>query len=251
MPSRSRHSSKTPRRRATRSLWSSSTPCWRTIWRLPSGPRRCSSPASRASKSRRGAGFTGLGLFRSFATNTTGTASRRRSAQEEDIAMADDKLQEKLADYVEDAHAMEQNDLKMIDSMISTTDDPEVKGMLQNHKRETEEHERRMRERLDALGRGTSARKQAQAVGAALLKGVGDMARGDKAGKNARDGYTAEHMEIAAYQLLERLADKAGDTQTAEVARRNRADEEEMARRIDASWDRTLELTLQENNIRT
>jgi ferritin-like metal-binding protein YciE len=86
--------------------------------------------------------------------------------------MADDKLQEKLADYVEDAHAMEQNDLKMIDSMISTTDDPQLKEMLQNHKRETEEHERRLRQRLDALGRGTSARKQAQAVGAALLKGV-------------------------------------------------------------------------------
>jgi ferritin-like metal-binding protein YciE len=43
--------------------------------------------------------------------------------------MADDKLQEKLADYVEDAHAMEQNDLKMIDSIISTTDDPQVKEM--------------------------------------------------------------------------------------------------------------------------
>ena len=84
--------------------------------------------------------------------------------------MADDKLQQKLADYVEDAHAMEQNDLKMIDSMISTTDDAEVKQMLQNHKRETEEHERRLRERLEVLGRGTSARKQVQAVGAALLK---------------------------------------------------------------------------------
>jgi ferritin-like metal-binding protein YciE len=91
--------------------------------------------------------------------------------------MADDKLQEKLADYVEHAHAMEQNDLKMIDSIISTTDDPQVKEMLQSHKRETEEHERRLRERLDAMGRGTSARKQAQAVGAALLKGVGDQAR--------------------------------------------------------------------------
>src|SRR5215216_6645128 len=165
--------------------------------------------------------------------------------------MADDKLQQKLADYVEDAHAMEQNDLKMLDSMISTTDDPQTKEMIENHRKETEEHERRLRERLDALGRGTSVRKQAQAVGAALLKGVGDQARGDKAGKNARDGYMAEHLEIAAYQLLERLAQKAGDQETAEVARQNRADEEEMARRIDASWDRTLELTLEENSIST
>jgi ferritin-like metal-binding protein YciE len=164
--------------------------------------------------------------------------------------MAKDKLQEKLADYVEDAHAMEQNDLKMLDSMISTTDDPQVKEMIEHHKRETEEHEQRLRERLEAMGRGTSTRKQAQAIGAALLKGVGDQARGDKAGKNARDGYMAEHLEIAAYQLLERLAQKVGDTETAEVARRNRADEEEMARRIDASWDRTLELTLEENGIR-
>lgn len=158
--------------------------------------------------------------------------------------MADDKLQQKLADYVEDAHAMEQNDLKMIDSMISTTDDPQMKEMLETHKRETEEHERRLRERLDAMGRGTSARKQAQAVGAALLKGVGDAARGDKAGKNARDGYTAEHMEIAAYQLLERLAQRAGDQETAEVARQNRADEEAMAKKIHSNWDRFLELTL-------
>ena len=163
--------------------------------------------------------------------------------------MADDKLHQKLADYIEDAHAMEQNDLKMLDSMISTTDDPQVKEMIEHHKRQTQEHERRLRERLETLGRGTSTRKQAQAVGAALLKGVGDQARGDKAGKNARDGYMAEHLEIAAYELLERLAKKAGDQETAEVARQNRSDEEEMARRIDRSWDRTLELTLEENGI--
>jgi len=39
---------------------------------------------------------------------------KRHSYLKEETEMADDKLNEKLADYVEDAHAMEQNDLKMI-----------------------------------------------------------------------------------------------------------------------------------------
>jgi len=164
--------------------------------------------------------------------------------------MADDKLQQKLVDYIEDAHAMEQNVSTMLTSMISTTDDPKIKEMLEHHKEETEHQESRLRERLDALGAGTSTRKQAQTVAAALVKGVTDVARGDQAGKNARDGYTTEHMEIAAYQLLERLAQKAGDTETAEVARQNRAEEEAMAQELDANWDRFLDLTLAENDIR-
>jgi ferritin-like metal-binding protein YciE len=164
--------------------------------------------------------------------------------------MADDKLQQKLIDYIEDAHALEQNVSRMLDSMISTTDDPEIEEMLRHHKEETERQEQRLRERLDALGAGTSTRKEAQTIAAALLKGAADQVRGDQAGKNARDGYTTEHMEIAAYQLLERLAERAGDTETAEVARQNRAEEEEMARKIDANWDKFLDLTLAENDIR-
>ncbi len=165
--------------------------------------------------------------------------------------MADDKLQQKLIEYVQDAHAMEQNVSTMLDSMISTTDDPEIRSMLEHHKQQTEEHERRLRERLDAMGAGTSTTKEAGAVGAALLKGVGDMARTDKPGKNARDAFVTEHMEIASYQLLERLATRAGDAQTAEVARKNRADEEAMAKKIDSNWDKFLDLTLKEADIPT
>ena len=163
--------------------------------------------------------------------------------------MADDKLQQKLIDYIQDAHAMEQSVSMMLDSIITTTDDPEITEMLRHHKEETERQEQRLAERLDALGVGTSARKQAQTIATALMKGAADQVRGDQAGKNARDGFTTQHMEIATYQLLERLADRAGDPETAEVARQNRVAEEEMARKIDSNWERFLELTLAENEI--
>jgi ferritin-like metal-binding protein YciE len=111
---------------------------------------------------------------------------RSADLRKEVRSMTDDKLHQKLVDYVEDAHAMEQSVSKMLDSMISTTDDPEIRRMLEHHKEETEEHERRLRERLDALGAGTSTRKQAQTIATALMKGVGDRARPDKPARSPR-----------------------------------------------------------------
>ena len=164
---------------------------------------------------------------------------------------AEDKTQEKMLDYVENAHAMEQSIQRQLDAMISSTDDPEIVKELEHHKEETQQHEQRLRERLDALGRGTSARKAAQTIAGSLAKGIADQVRGDQAGKNARDAFTTEYMEIASYELLERLANRAGDTETAEVARQNRAEDEAMAQRIAANWDKFVALTLAEEGVQT
>jgi ferritin-like metal-binding protein YciE len=93
--------------------------------------------------------------------------------------------------------------------------------------------------------------KEAGGVMAALMKSVVDLARGDKAGRNARDGFATEHMEIASYQMLERVAKKAGDKKTAAVARQNREEEEAMARSIDSKWNKIVDQSLKEEGVRT
>ena len=163
--------------------------------------------------------------------------------------MASDQLKEQLVKHIDEALAMEQNVLRMLDGMIETTEDEEIKEELRHHKLETEQHADRMSRRLEAHGASPSMVKEAGGIASALMKGVLDMARPEKAGRNARDGYATEHMEIASYQLLERIAQRAGDEETAEAARQNRADEEAMAKKFDAHWDKFAELSLREQGI--
>ena len=67
-------------------------------------------------------------------------------------------VNEQLIKHIDEAHAMEQNVLRMLDGMISTTDDPEILQELEHHKIETEGHAHRMRKRLEAHGAAPSTR---------------------------------------------------------------------------------------------
>jgi ferritin-like metal-binding protein YciE len=158
-------------------------------------------------------------------------------------------LEAQLVKHIDEAVAMEENVKRMLDGMIQTTDDPQVLDLLEHHKLETEQHSRRLRQRLEAHGATPSMVREATGILGALAKLPLDLVRGEKAGRNARDGYATEHMEIAAYQLLERVARRAGDEETAEVARQNRADEEAMARKLDEHWDTFAELSLREEGV--
>jgi ferritin-like metal-binding protein YciE len=45
---------------------------------------------------------------------------------------------EQLVKHIDEAYAMEQNVLRMLDGMIKTTDDPQMRQDLTHHKAETE-----------------------------------------------------------------------------------------------------------------
>jgi ferritin-like metal-binding protein YciE len=158
-------------------------------------------------------------------------------------------VNEQLIKHLDEANAMEQNVLRMLDGMISTTDDPGILQELEHHKMETEGHAQRMRERLEAHGATPSAVKQIGGIVGALAKMPLDLVRGEKAGRNARDGFATEHMEIASYELLKRIAARAEDTETVTACDEIIAQERAMADTIAANWDKFAELSLRENGV--
>jgi len=162
--------------------------------------------------------------------------------------MAD--LDDQLNKHIDEALVMEQNVLRMLDGLIETTHVREIKTDFRHHKAETEEHVSRLKQRLEDRGGSPSMVREAGGVMGALMKSVVDKVRQEKIGRNARDAYATEHLEIASYQLLERLAERAGDTKTAEVARQNRRDEEAMAKKLEGHWDGIAERSLEEEGVK-
>jgi ferritin-like metal-binding protein YciE len=158
-------------------------------------------------------------------------------------------ITEQLIKHLDEAHAMEQNVLRMLDGMISTTDDPEILQELEHHKIETESHAQRMRLRLEAHGAQPSTVRQAAGILGALAKMPLDLVRGEKAGRNARDGYATEHMEIASYELLKRIAQRAHDEETVSDCDAIIEQERAMAETIAANWERFTELSLREAGV--
>jgi ferritin-like metal-binding protein YciE len=160
--------------------------------------------------------------------------------------MASQKTKQ-LTKHIDESIAMEESVLRLLDSMLKTTQDPAFKRALEKHKETTRQHVERLQERLRAHGARRSVVRQAGGKFAGGAKTVADVARREKAGRNARDGFATEQMEVAAYELLERIARLAGDDQTAEVARQNRTEDEAMAAVIAKNWDKVAEQSLSGN----
>lgn len=149
----------------------------------------------------------------------------------------------KVVQYLDEAHASEIALVNVLRSQIAMTPRGSYRSGLEEHLGQTRDHAQRIEQRLRDL---RHVRSPVQAfvgftetligAGVAFTKAPFDLMRGtsgeEKVLKNAKDTCASEALEIATYTALERLADEAGDEQTAKLAAAIREQEERMLQRV-------------------
>ena len=159
------------------------------------------------------------------------------------MSTSDRKQQQKIVQYLNEAHATEVGLTRVLQSQIAMTPRGSYRSALERHLDETRSHAERVQARLAELdagenplsaGLGLVETVLAQAL--ALSKTPLDLLRGsggeEKLLKNAKDTCATEALEIATYTALEHVAERVGDTETAKLAASIRADEERMLARV-------------------
>src|SRR4051795_10009483 len=154
-------------------------------------------------------------------------------------------LDEQLTKYLTDAHAMEVQAIAQMRAAPDLAADPGLERAFRAHLTESERHEALIRERLEA--RDAKPSRLEDLLGALSGKGFVLFAHSqpDTPGKLATHAFSYEHLELATYDLLERVAERAGDAETAQAARLIRGDEDAMSRRIADHWESAVEASLQ------
>jgi UDP-glucose 4-epimerase len=151
---------------------------------------------------------------------------------------------EQLVKYLADVHSIELQALAQLRAAPKIAGDERLCLAFEQHLVETEDQERRVRERLEEVGGKPSRLKD----GAGTAGGWGMVAfaasQPDTPGKLAMHAYSYEHMELAAYELLKRLAERAGDEKTARMAAEIAKEEARMAGRLEESFDTAVEVSL-------
>jgi ferritin-like metal-binding protein YciE len=153
---------------------------------------------------------------------------------------------EQLVKYLTDAHALEEQALAQLRTAPDIAGDPELSRIFAEHLVETEEQERIIRARLEA--HDASPSKLKDTVMGLGGKGFVLFARSqpDTPGKLAAHAISYENLETAAYELLSRVADIAGDRDTAEAARQIRAQELAMSDRLQGALQRAVDASLRD-----
>jgi ferritin-like metal-binding protein YciE len=146
-----------------------------------------------------------------------------------------------LVTYLQDAHAMEEKSLQTLEAAVAVAGDPQLESLYQGHVAETKRHLELLKERLDAHDASRSLLKDLGGRLAAVGVGAGLVVQPDTPAKLLAVAYGFEHFEIASYELLRRVAERAGDQDAVEMADKILVNERQAAEKLAASYDLALE----------
>jgi ferritin-like metal-binding protein YciE len=155
-------------------------------------------------------------------------------------------LQAQLGKYLADTHAIEGQSLALLDKGSKIIGSGELAAVLQEHHTETREHQRQVAARLEARGQSPSALKDAALKLGALNWGAFFGAQPDTPVKLAAFAYAVEHLEAGAYEMLKRVAERAGDAETVAMADRILEQERAAAEKVRALFDEAVTVALAE-----
>jgi ferritin-like metal-binding protein YciE len=155
-------------------------------------------------------------------------------------------LDDQLNAYLSDAHAIEEQALPQMRAAPDMAGDPDLAAVFRIHLAETERHEQLTRERLEARGASPSRLKEAVFKAGGFAFVLFAKSQPDTPGKLVSHALSYEHLELAGYELLLRVAERAGDAETASVARTIREEERSMSDRIETLFDRSVDASLRQ-----
>src|SRR4051812_26216418 len=142
-----------------------------------------------------------------------------------------------IISHLRDAQSLEQQSISVLEGHLRSAPPGPYRTAARRHLEETRRHAHGVAERLTSLGATRGPLGTALTLGEAVLGRVHGAAMAPlhllarRAGpdvvlRNVQDEIAAETREAVTYEALERLAEAAGDTSTASLARSIRADEE-------------------------
>ncbi len=158
--------------------------------------------------------------------------------------VAPDDLEEQLVKYLADAHAIEAQAIQLLQKSPKVVDEPNLAKVFEDHLQETEAQQELVNVRLEAHDATPNKLQDAAMRLGALNWGAFFAAQPDTPGKLAGFAYAFEHLEIAGYEQLKRVAQKAGDRETVRIAERIIGEEQAAANSIAANWDAAVEASL-------
>ncbi|MGN6663035.1 MAG: DUF892 family protein [Solirubrobacterales bacterium] len=147
-----------------------------------------------------------------------------------------DDLDAQLNKYLADVHALEGQSKKLLEKGKELDLPESLRYGLAQHLEETEGHLEKIERRLDERGATPSALKDAALRLGALNWGMFFAAQPDTPAKLAGFAYAVENLEVAAYELLLRVARRAGDEETVALAESILREEEAAAETVAEQW---------------